>query len=107
MTYIRPRGNNVFVRRMPSPTSSGGVVFPKAQADINSSDVLKFQVIAVGPGRRTRKGVLIAPEVAPRDIVLWQSYSAAPVEVANGYYSIKASDIIGILSKEDAAPQTA
>lgn len=50
--------------------SSGGIVFPQQYIQ----DSMKFEVLAVGPGKVNRKGILIPPEVEPGDIVVAPLY---------------------------------
>lgn len=94
---MKPTGNHVFVKRLPSPVSSGGIQL--LPTDINASDVLRFQVLSVGPGRRTKKGAVVPVEAHAGDVILWQSYSAAPQELAKGIYLIDAKDILGVLER--------
>lgn len=91
---MKPTGNYLYVQRMPS-VRHGKILLPPT--DINSSDVLKFKVTAVGPGRISKRGVRIPPEIAEGDIVLWKSYTGAPVEIEKDLYCVRASDIIAVL----------
>lgn len=93
----KPTGNHVFVKRLPSPVSSGGIHL--LSSDINASDVLRFQVVSVGPGRRTKKGALVPIEAHEGDYILWQSYTGAPEPLTDGIYMIDAKDILGILER--------
>ena len=107
MNKLNPTKDNVFVVRQPAPRNDR-IFFPETSSDINASDVLKFQVVAVGPGRVSRKGIRIPPEVMPGNIVLWSSYVGAPKEVARGIYSIRASDIMCVLERgpDSVTPNT-
>lgn len=75
---IRMTGNHVLLEPLPKPTAStGGILLAMAQND----DRKQWRVVAVGPGRKTKKGVLVAPEVAPGDRVvaeLFQDHLTLP-----------------------------
>lgn len=64
-------GNRIHLRPLPQATrSAGGILYAEAFRD----DQKQFEVLAVGPGRKTKKGVLIPPEVKPGDRVLAELY---------------------------------
>lgn len=95
---MTPILDNVFVRHEPAKYHGTIAFLP---TEINASDVLRMRVVAVGPGKPNRKGVVVKPEVAPGDLVLWQAYTHGPVEIAKNLYSVKAGDLIAVI---EAAP---
>lgn len=65
---LKPLSDRVVVRRVDSNTvTSGGIFIPDAA--VEKAD--RGTVLAVGPGRRTKDGVLIEPGVAVNDTVLF------------------------------------
>ena len=65
---ITPTGNLVLLKPLPNETiSAGGIVIPQtAMEDVKS----KAKVIAVGPGRRNKHGVLEPLDVKEGDTVI-------------------------------------
>lgn len=65
---LKPLSDRVVVRRVDSETvTQGGIFIPDAATE--KAD--RGTVLAVGPGRRTKDGVLIEPSVAVGDTVLF------------------------------------
>ena len=65
---MRILGNNCLLEALPAQerTAGGIVLLPE-----NITDKKQFwRVLAVGPGRRNKKGVLIAPEFAVGQVVI-------------------------------------
>jgi chaperonin GroES len=55
-------------------------------------------VLAVGPGRRTEQGELIAVELKEGDKVLYGKYSGTEVNIDGGdYLIIKETDVLAVL----------
>jgi len=74
-----------------------GILIP---ATIDKERPEQGKVIAVGPGKRTNSGQLIAPEVKPGDVVLFTKYGPNEVKVEEKEYLIaKQEDILAILEK--------
>ena len=88
-------GNRVLIEREPTETkSSGGIVVPVFGAETNYYGY----VTQVGPGRVTKKNVLIKMSVQVGDKVLFDPNGALPVNV-NGkeFLVIKEDDIVSVV----------
>lgn len=69
---IEPRGNRLLVELIGPPRSESGLILQMPAFGIKTSQDQRGhrgRVLAVGPGKKTRKGVLVPPSVAPGDIV--------------------------------------
>lgn len=62
--------NQVLLQPLPQAKGTRFIYYPQQYQD----DVMRYKVVAVGPGRRTKKGVLIPPEVEPGDFVIAPLY---------------------------------
>ena len=75
---LRPLHDRVVVKRLENETkTASGIVIPDAAAEKPDQG----EVMAVGPGRKTDKGDLIAPNVKVGDRVLFGKYSGQTVKV--------------------------
>ena len=91
----RTTGNRVLIEREPTETkTSFGIVVPVFGAETNYYGY----VVQTGPGRVTRKDVLIEMSVQVGDKVLFDPNGALPVTV-NGkeFLIIKEDDIVSIV----------
>lgn len=75
MSALRPLGDRVLVRFDPAEDgarvrASGVIMPPRAVDDVHQWG----EVLAVGPGRLTKKGVLVPPDVKVGDRVLYIRY---------------------------------
>lgn len=107
MPYI-PIGNNLFVEPMRRTKSAGGVHL--LDDNTYSGDTMEFMVLAVGPGRVTRKGfqVPIWPEVKPGDIVISPAYQAQAFEVQG--HTVRVLDVgqvLAVIERQDAKTDAA
>lgn len=94
---IRMMGNSVLVESLPQvQKSAGGVHLPQQYRD----DQTQWRVLAVGPGRKNKKGVLVAPEVKPGDRVLAPLYHDHVILSGpfKGQRIIDASAIIAVIT---------
>jgi len=75
--------------------TKSGIILPST---VEKEKPEQGKVIAVGSGKRTNDGKVIAPEVKPGDIVLFTKYGPNEVKVDNKEYLIaKQEDILAIL----------
>jgi len=65
---VRLLGNTVLLAPIVQPNVSDGGIF---LVDRYQDDRQRWVVLAVGPGRTTKKGALVAPELKPGDKVLF------------------------------------
>jgi len=69
---IQPRSNRVLVELIEPPPTASGLVLGMPGYGIHNSQEQRGhrgRVLAVGPGKRTKKGVLLEPQVSPGDLV--------------------------------------
>ena len=72
MAKIEPLGDRVVIRPTPKEeVSKGGIVLP----DTAKEKPQEGKIIAVGPGRLTEDGKLIAMEVKKGDKVIYSKYA--------------------------------
>jgi chaperonin GroES len=75
---IRPLHDRVIIKRMEEErTSPGGIVIP----DSATEKPIRGEVVAVGNGKRSDKGDVIAMDVKVGDKVLFGKYSGTEVKV--------------------------
>lgn len=101
---MKPTSNRLLVEWLPVE-KVGSIHLP--YADYHNSDSVKmFKVVAAGPGRISRKGVLIPNEVQPGDnVILDARVSGRPEEIGNGRFLVKNPDeaVIAVVPKQSGA----
>ena len=92
---IKPLADRVLVRALEeAEVKRGGIIIP----DTAKEKPQEGEVIAVGPGRKSDKGEVIAPEVKKGDRVLFGKYSGSEVTVGEETLLImRETDILAIL----------
>ena len=81
MTNLRPRNNNLTVRRYKKPEQSDGGIWIPEEARYDPNKLL-WEVVAVGPGRISCKGHRIACECEEGDIVQsTNAFVACPLDI--------------------------
>ena len=92
---IKPLGDRVVVKPLEAvEKSKGGIVLP----DTAKEKPQEGKVVAVGKGRVTDDGKVIAAEVKVNDKVLYGKYSGTEITVDNEEYVVlHESDILGIV----------
>lgn len=95
---IRPLGDRVIIRRIPeSDISAGGIIL------VSKERPMTGKVVAVGPGRRTENGTLIAPDVQAGDIVLFGKFSGQEIKDhendKENLLIMTESEILGVLDR--------
>jgi len=95
MKGIRPLGDRILVKRIKEEDKTkGGIIIP----DTAKEKPQEGKVVAVGKGKRSEKGDLIAPEVKAGDRVLFGKYSGSEVKLEGEEHLIlREDDILGIL----------
>jgi len=93
---IRPLHDRVVVKRMEEErTSSGGIVIPDSAAEKPQ----KGEVVAVGNGKLTDSGEVLALEVKVGDQVLFGKYSGTEIKIdGEDVLIMKEEDILGVLA---------
>ena len=92
---IKPLADRVVVEQAEAEeVSSGGIILP----DTAQEKPQQGKVVAVGPGKVSDAGTLVAPTLKEGDSVLYGKYSGTEVTIEGTEYSImRESDILAIL----------
>ncbi len=93
---IKPLGNRVLVKRSTVKTSKGGIILPEAAQE----KPRQGEIVAVGPGKISEKGVTQAMNVRVGDIILFSSYAGTEVKNTSDeaeYLIMSEDDILGVL----------
>ena len=100
---FRPLHARVVIRRVEEVGKTlGGIIIP----DTAKEKPMEGEVIAVGPGARDEKGVLVPLDVKKGDHILFGKWSGSEVKIEGDELLImKESDILGVLAP--AAPPAA
>ena len=92
-----PLGDRVLVEILEAEeVTKGGIVLP----DSAKEKPQQAKVIAIGKGRISDEGKVIAPEVKKGDLVLFGKYSGTELKVDDrNLLMLKEEDILGIVKK--------
>ena len=92
---IQPLADRIMVEVLEAKeVTKGGIVLP----DTAQEKPQEAKVIAVGKGKVSDEGKLIAPEVKAGDKVLFGKYSGSEITVdGNEYLILKEEDILAII----------
>jgi chaperonin GroES len=92
---IRPLGEKVLVKSAePKEVKKGGIIIP----DTAKEKPQEGEIIAVGTGKRTEDGKIIALDVKVGDKILFGKYSGTEVKIDDIEYLIMSQDdILGII----------
>lgn len=92
---IKPLGDRVIVKaKEAEETTKGGIILP----DTAKEKPIEGTVVAVGTGKITEEGKLVAMSVKVGDAVLYGKYSGTEVKIDGEEYLImRESDIYGIV----------
>jgi chaperonin GroES len=91
---IRPLGDRLLVKRVKEEEKSkGGIIIP----DTAKEKPQEGKVVAVGKGKTTEAGKLVAPEVRAGDTILFGKYSGSEVMVDGEEHLImREDDVMGV-----------
>ena len=94
---LKPLSDRVVVRRVDSDSvTAGGIFIPDNAAEKADQGT----VLAVGPGKRTEQGEVIALDVVAGDQVLFGKFSGQTVKVdGEELLILKEDDILGVITK--------
>lgn len=92
---VRPLGDRVLVQAIEQKeVIKGGIVIPDSAKEKPQEAI----VIAIGPGKRDDKGVIIPMEVKKGDHVLTSKYGGTEIKIDDEDYKIlSSSDILAIV----------
>jgi chaperonin GroES len=96
-TKLRPLHDRVVVKRLENETkTASGIVIPDNAAEKPDQG----EVVAVGPGRRTDKGDLVAMGVKVGDRVIFGKYSGQTVKVdGDELLVMKEDDLFAVVDR--------
>ena len=92
---IKPLGDRVIVKaKEAEETTKGGIILP----DTAKEKPVEGSIVAVGAGKVTEEGKLVAMSVKVGDVVLYGKYSGTEIKIDGDEYLImRESDIYGIV----------
>jgi chaperonin GroES len=95
MAKIRPLGDRILVKRIKEEEKTkGGIIIP----DTAKEKPQEGKVVAVGKGKTTEEGKLIAPDVKAGDRILFGKYSGSEVKLdGEEHLILREDDILGVL----------
>lgn len=94
---IRPLHDRIIVKRVEEEEKTkGGIIIP----DTAKEKPIEGKVIAVGKGRTTEDGKIVAMDVKVGDRVLFSKYAGTEVKIDSREHLImREEDILGIIEK--------
>lgn len=92
---VRPLHDRLLVRRVSEDDkTAGGIIIP----DSAKEKPMKGEVMAVGKGRVTEDGKVLALEVKEGDHVLFSKYSGTDLKLDGAeYLMIREDDVLGVI----------
>ena len=92
---IKPLGDRVIVKpKEAEETTKGGIILP----DTAKEKPVEGSIVAVGAGKVTEEGKLVAMSLKVGDVVLYGKYSGTEIKIEGVEYLImRESDIYGIV----------
>ncbi len=94
---IRPLNDRIIVKRVEEEEKTkGGIIIP----DTAKEKPIEGKVVAVGKGRTTEDGKVVAMDVKVGDRVLFSKYAGTEVKIDGKEHLImREEDILGIIEK--------
>jgi chaperonin GroES len=92
---IRPLGDRILVKQVKEEDQTkGGIIIP----DTAKEKPQEGRIVAVGKGKMTDAGHLVAPDVKAGDRILFGKYSRSEVKLEDEEHLIlREDDILGVL----------
>jgi chaperonin GroES len=96
MSKLIPLHDKVVIRRNPKEVkTSGGIVIPDTAGDNKPNE---GEVIAVGPGKHSENGQIIAPSLKVGDKVVFGKYSGTEFKIGDKEHVVlREEDILAVL----------
>ncbi len=94
---IRPLHDRILIERVEEKDKTkGGIIIP----DTAKEKPMQGKVIAVGKGKVTENGEVIAPDVKEGDRILFSKYAGTEVKIdGKEHLIIREDDVLGIIDK--------
>ena len=98
---FRPLHDRILIKRIEeNETVKGGIIIP----DTAKEKPQEGEVVAVGHGKKTDDGKVIALDVKAGDRILFGKYSGTEIKMANQEYLIlREEEVLGIVEGKAAA----
>jgi chaperonin GroES len=98
---FRPLHDRILIKRIEeNETVKGGIIIP----DTAKEKPQEGEVVAVGHGKKTDDGKVIALDVKAGDCILFGKYSGTEIKMANQEYLIlREEEVLGIVEGKAAA----
>ena len=100
---LRPLHDRILIKRIEEKeTVKGGIIIP----DTAKEKPQEAEVVAVGSGKKTEEGKVVALDVKPGDRILFGKYSGTEIKIDDQEYLIVREDeVLGVLeaAKHSAA----
>jgi chaperonin GroES len=95
MEKIRPLGDRILVKRIKEEErTKGGIIIP----DTAKEKPQEGKVVAVGKGKKTEEGRVIALDVKAGDRILFGKYSGSEIKLEGEEHLIlREDDVLGVL----------
>ena len=92
---IRPLHDRIIVERVEEETTTaGGIIIP----DTAKEKPQKGKIVAVGKGKITEDGKILALDVKVGDKVLFGKYAGTDIKIeGNEYLMMREDDILGVI----------
>jgi len=92
---LRPLHDRILIKRVEEKeTVKGGIIIP----DTAKEKPQEGEVVAVGHGKKTDKGEVIALDVKPGERILFGKYSGSEIKIDDQEYLILREDeVLGVL----------
>ena len=98
---FRPLHDRILIKRIEEKeTAKGGIIIP----DTAKEKPQEGEVVAVGHGKKTEEGKVIALDVKAGDRILFGKYSGAEIKIDDQEYLIlKEEEVLGVVEGKAAA----
>ena len=99
---IRPLYDRIVVKRVEESDekTAGGLIIP----DTAKEKPQQGEVVAVGQGKRTEDGKIIALDVKAGDRILFGKYSGSEIKIdGNEYLIMREDEVLGVLTGSAAS----
>lgn len=95
MSKVKPLADRVLVEAAPAEeTTKGGIIIP----DTAKEKPQEGRVVAVGNGRRDKKGKRIAMDVKKGDRILFGRYAGTEIKIyGEEHLMMREDDILGVI----------